>query len=110
MSASLTTFHESDDQPRGHDTRDVMCLVKRHAYELTFAIPHTPQTQTYRPQPHVYVRVKAPAQAAGFVLDLPDVEQLYEDLLQMLDYLQRERRRTEVSKPLEVSHQRHTPG
>jgi hypothetical protein len=109
MSVPLATFHESDDRPRC-DTHDVMCLVKRHTYELTFAIPHTPQTQTRHPQPHVYVRVKAPGQAAGFILDLPDVEQLYEDLLQMLEYLQRERRKTEVSKSFEASHQRHTPG
>ena len=100
MSVSLTTFYESDDRPSGCDTHDVMCLVKRHTYELTFAIPHAPRAQTCRPQPHVYVRVKAPGQAAGFILDLPDVEQLYEDLLQMLEYVQRERRKTEDSKPV----------
>jgi hypothetical protein len=100
MSIPIVTLHESDDRPRGHDTHNVMCLVKRHTYELTFAIPQAPQAQTCRPRPHVYVRVKTPDHAAGFILDLPDVEQLYEDLLQMLEYLQRERRRTEASKPL----------
>ena len=99
MSISLATLHESDDRPSGHATHDVMCLVKRHTYELTFAIPHAPQAQICRPQPHVYVRVKTPGQAAGFILDLPDVEQLYEDLLQMLEYLQRERQKAEASKP-----------
>lgn len=110
MSVSLTTLRASDDRPSGLDTHDVMCLVKRHTYELTFAIPHAPQAQTCRPQPHVYVRVKALGQTAGFMLDLPDVEQLYEDLLQMLEYLQRERRKTEGSKPLQASHQQPTPG
>jgi hypothetical protein len=100
MSVSLVTLHESDDRPSGNDTHDVMCLVKRHTYELTFAIPQAPQAQTCRPQPHVYIRVKTPCQAAEFILDLPDVEQLYEDLLQMLEYMQRERRKTGVSKTL----------
>jgi hypothetical protein len=105
MSVPLTTLQECANRPSGHDTHDVMCLVKRHTYELTFAIPHALQAQTCRPQPRVYIRVKTPGQAAGFILDLPDVEQLYEDLLQMLEYLQRERRKTEASKPIYASHQ-----
>jgi hypothetical protein len=100
MSVSLVTLHESDDQPGGNDTHDVMCLVKRHTYELTFAVPHAPQAETCHTQPHVYVHVKTPCQAAGFILDLPEVEQLYEDLLQMLEYMQRERRTTGASKTL----------
>jgi hypothetical protein len=87
-----------------------MCLVKRHAYELAFAIPHAPQMQLYPPQPHVYVRVKTVGQTAGFILDLTVVEQLYEDLLRMLEYLQRERQKTEASKPLSTSHHQHMPG
>lgn len=99
MSVSLATLHESNVRHSGRDTLDVMCLVKRHAYELTLAIPHAPQVQICRRQPHVYVRLKAPGQAAGFILDLPDVERLYEDLRQMLEYLQRERRKRKALRP-----------
>jgi len=100
MSVSLTTLHESDDRLSGADTHDVMCLVKRRTYELMFAVPHAPQAQTCSTQPRVYVRVKTSCQAAGFTLELPDVERLYEDLLQMLEYVQHEHRRPTAPKPL----------
>jgi hypothetical protein len=99
MSVSLAILHESDDRTSGNDTHAVMCLVKRPTYELAFSVPQKPHAQACSTQPHVYVRVKTPCQAAGFILDLPDVEQLYEDLLQMLEYMQRERRKVGASNP-----------
>jgi hypothetical protein len=79
---------------------DIMCLVKRHTYELAFAIPHSPQGSPAEALPCLHVRVKHTGDAGGFVLNLGDVECFYEDLLQMMEYLQNERQRVGLSKPI----------
>jgi hypothetical protein len=45
------------------------------------------------------VRVKTPRQGRGFILEMPEVEQFYGDLLQMIEYMQSERRSAEASTP-----------
>jgi hypothetical protein len=87
-------------------THEVMCLVKRHTYELAFAIPDLPHDSPEETQPHLHgrvnlhVRLKQTYDTEGFVLNLEDVERLYEDLLQMMEYLRNERQRIELSKPV----------
>jgi hypothetical protein len=99
MSVSLANFNATYDRSLNEDTHDVMCLVKRHTYELAFAVPHAPQALACGAQPRIYVRAKTPCQAGRFILELADVEQFYGDLVQMLEYMQSERQKTGVSMP-----------
>lgn len=100
MTVSLADLDISCDRLSSEETHDVMCLVKRHAYELAFAVPHAPHVLDDGAQPRLHIHVKRPCQAGGFALNLEDVERFYEDLLQMLEYLQNERQRTAASKPV----------
>lgn len=100
MMVSLVTPDASCDQPFEVVTHDVMCLVKRHAYELAFAVAHSPHAPAGEAQPRLHVRVKQPGQAGEFVLALEDIERFYEDLLQMIEYLQTERQKVGMSKPM----------
>jgi hypothetical protein len=91
MTVSLTIPDMPCNQPLDAATHDVMCLVKRHTYELAFAVPLPPYTLAGGAQPRVHVCVKQPCQTGGLVLNLEDVECLYEDLLQLMAYIQNER-------------------
>jgi hypothetical protein len=93
MTISPTGSDLSYDQPFDAGTHDVVCLVKRQTYELTFAVPHIPQALAWGAGLRLLIRVKQPCQAGGFVLNLEDVQSFYEDLLQMIAYLQSERQR-----------------
>lgn len=100
MSISLEMHYTSCDQSFDPATHEVMCLVKRHLYELAFVVPLAPQSPSGDAQPCLYMRVKAMDNAGGFRLNLEDVECLYEDILQMMEYVQNERQRMEASKPI----------
>jgi hypothetical protein len=100
MTVSLADPKLSCEQPLGAETYDVMCMVKRHAYELAFAVPHASRAIACGAQPCMHIRVKTPCQAEGFVLTLENVARFYEDLLQMMEYLQREHQKLGTSKPL----------
>jgi hypothetical protein len=100
MTVRLVAPETSLDQPLDAATHDVMCLVKRRAYELAFAVPLEPHALTGGAQPRLHVRVKQPGHAGGFVLSLREVEGFYEDLLQMMQYLQNERQKTGSSKSI----------
>jgi hypothetical protein len=100
MTVSIATPDISCNQPFDVATHDVMCLVKRHAYELVFALPHALHAMADEAQLRLQVHVKWPCQAGGFVLSLKDVERFYEDLGQMIEYWQTERQKIAMSKPV----------
>jgi hypothetical protein len=89
--------HEQSFDAAAHE---VICLVKRHTYELAFAVPPSAHGLPGGAQPCLHVRLKQTCVAGGFVLNLADVECLYEDLLQMVEYLQNERHRTGLSQSI----------
>ena len=99
MTISLETADRSDDQPFDVAMHDVRCLVKRHAYELAFTFLHSPHDATADEiQVRLYVHVKLPCLADGFVLPLRDLDHFYEDLLQMLEYWHTERRKIAMTR------------
>jgi hypothetical protein len=65
MTVSLVTPDASCDQPFEVVRHDVMCLVKRHAYELAVAVPHSPHAPADEAQPRLHVRMKQPCRAGG---------------------------------------------
>jgi hypothetical protein len=99
MTVSLATPDITCDQSFDVATHDVICLVKRHAYELAFALPHSPQAMADKAQLRLHVHVRWPCQAGGFVLSLGDIERFYADLLQMIEYWHTERQKTGLTKP-----------
>jgi hypothetical protein len=100
MTISSAALETSCDQPFDAATYDVMCLVKRRAYELAFAVPHSPPALADGAQPCLHVRVKQSPQGGGLLLSLEEVERFYEDLLQMMHYVQNERQKNGASKPI----------
>jgi hypothetical protein len=100
MTISLADRYISRDQSSCEATYDVMCLVKRRTYELAFAVPRAPHTLTHGAQLCLHVRLKTQCQTGGFTLTLAEVEQCYEDLLQIREYMQSERQKIGTSKPL----------
>jgi hypothetical protein len=109
MSISPAHLDASPDRPLSENTHDVMCLMKRHTYELAFAVPRSPQALTCGAQPRVYVRIKTPCHAGRLSLDLVDVAQFYEDLLQTLEYMQSEGQKPGASPHLGARSHQHTP-
>jgi hypothetical protein len=88
------------DQAFDRATRDVMCLVKRPAYELAFTLPHVPHAMRDETQLRLHVHVKWACQAGEFVLSLGDTARLYEDLLQIIEYWRTEGQKSGRSKPV----------
>ena len=99
MPVSPAKLDAPHGRPPSEETHDVMCLVKRHTYELAFAVPHSPDALARGAQPKVYIRVKTPCRTGQFIFDLADVERFHEDLQQMLEYMQSERQKTGISTP-----------
>jgi hypothetical protein len=91
MTVSPLVPEASLDQSLDAASRDVMYLVKRRAYELAFAVAQAPDASAHGVQPRLHVRMRQPCQGGGFVLSLREVERFYEDLLQMMLYIQNER-------------------
>ena len=100
MTVLLATPDMSNHQSFDVATHDVMCLVKRHAYELAFALPHSLHAMADEAQLCLHVHVKWPGQAGGFVLPQRDIARVYADLLQMIEYWQTERQKIARSRPV----------
>jgi hypothetical protein len=100
MSIPLVIAQMSCDQPFDSATHEVVCLVKRHLYELAFAVPHAFRSSAGGAQPCLYMRVRHLDHTGGFCLHLGEIERLSEDLLQVMKYVQFENQRMGASKPV----------
>jgi len=99
MSVSLAYPNSPSHRSGREDTHEVMCWIKRSAYELAFAVPQAPHVGACGARPRVYVRMKTPSEDGSFILDMPDVERFYGDLRQMIEYMQSERRKAGQQPP-----------
>jgi hypothetical protein len=73
-------------------TYQVMYLAKRSSYEFIFAIPdHPPFLSADRPL--FQMRFKDQRQAHDVVLNLDELEDFYEGLSQLVEYIKAERER-----------------
>jgi len=86
----LETDVEWESDPQMYD---VVYLVKCPAYEFIFAVPKT-QAALLRGQ-HAFFRVRFRNQPEeqGFVLDLESLEEFYEGLSRLMEYIRIERLR-----------------
>jgi hypothetical protein len=97
---SLTPPDMACNQPFDMATHNIMCLVKRHAYKVSFTLPHVPHAMSDEAQLRLHVQVRGACQAGEFGLSLGDTERLYEDLRQIIEYWQTERQKSRRSKPV----------
>ena len=73
------------------ETHEIMYLVKRPSYEFLFAVPKRGTCYLGEERPLFQVRLKAQGQLLGFVLDSEEMEDFYESLSRLMEYVQEER-------------------
>jgi hypothetical protein len=93
MAKSPEPLDGNSDRERDANTYQVVYLVKRLTYELILAVPET-QTPSHSEKPAVFqVHFRNQPQEQGFVLDLPELEDFYESLSRLLEYVHIEQRK-----------------
>jgi hypothetical protein len=75
------------------ETYQVMYLAKRPSYEFVLAIPEDHPHLLNADRALVQMRFKEQHQAQDFVLNLKALEDLYEGLSQLVEYIKAERER-----------------
>lgn len=75
-------------------TYQIMYMAKRPSYELMFAISEDHQRFLSADRPLFQVRFKDQRQAHDVVLDLDELEDFYEGLSQLMEYIKIERERS----------------
>lgn len=72
------------------ETHEIMYLVKRASYEFLFAVPKRRGSFQGEERPLFQVRFKDQCQTSGFVLDIEEMEDFYEGLARLMEYVQAE--------------------
>ena len=72
------------------ETHEVMYLVKRASYEFLFAIPKKRGAFQGEDRPFFQVRFKEQGQIPGFILEIDEMEDFYEGLRCLMEYVQAE--------------------
>jgi hypothetical protein len=68
-------------------THEIMYVVKRPSYELYLAVPRTPLPHPRQGQPLILLRVKRQGQPQSVVLELPELEDVFDGMERLLAYL-----------------------
>jgi hypothetical protein len=71
-------------------THEIMYLVKRASYEFLFAVPKKGASIPREERPLFQVRFRDQCQLPGFVLDIEEMEDFYEGLSRLMEYVQAE--------------------
>jgi hypothetical protein len=91
----LDIDYEGGDDPNVYD---VVFMVKRRAYEFVFAVPKTQAAVLMGQQALFQVRLRNQPDEQGFAFNLETLEDFYEDLSRLMEYINIERLRSgEVS-------------
>jgi len=72
------------------ETHEIMYLVKRPSYEFLFAVPRRGTSYLSEERPLFQVRFKSQPQLLGFVLDSEEMEDFYESLSRLMEYVREE--------------------
>jgi hypothetical protein len=78
------------DWDRISETHEIVYLVKRSTYELLFAIPRRRACYLGEDRPLFQVRFKYPYQIPGLIFGIEEVEDFYDGLSQLMEYVQME--------------------
>lgn len=79
------------------ESYQVMYLVKRPSYELVFAIPTGHPSSCNLDHAIFQVRFKEQSQTGSFVLKLEELEDFYDGLSQLMEYIRIERAKSGTS-------------
>jgi hypothetical protein len=82
---------EGEDDPSMYD---VVFMVKRPAYEFVFAVPKTQAALLRGQQALFQVRFRTQPDEQGFALNLEALEDFYESLSRLMEYVNIERLRS----------------
>jgi hypothetical protein len=72
------------------ETYEIMYLVKRSSYEFCFAVPKRQETHLSEERPLLQVRFKEPSQIPGLVLEINEMEDFFEGLSRLMEYVRLE--------------------
>jgi hypothetical protein len=73
----------------GHimETHEIMCLVKRSLYEFCFAVPTRQVGNLSEERPLLRLRFKEQYQMPGLVLKIEEMENLFDGLSRLIEYV-----------------------
>jgi hypothetical protein len=75
------------------ETYEIMYLVKRPSYEFCFAVPRRQETHLSEERPLLQVRFKDQSQMPGLVLEIDEIEDFFEGLSRLMEYVRVEEAR-----------------
>jgi hypothetical protein len=85
------------DRERDANRYEIVYVSKRPGYEFLFSVP-TPHTADVSAAPPLFhLRFRAPHQERGVVLDLKGLEDFYESLSRLMEYINIERQKSSQS-------------
>jgi hypothetical protein len=93
MNRSSDPLDTDDSQEQELQPYHVVYLVKRPAYEFIFAIPKTPPPFSGGKKPFFQVYFHPHRNYQGVVLQLDELQDFYDSLSHLMEYLQIERQR-----------------
>jgi hypothetical protein len=85
------------DRERDANRYEIVYVIKRPGYELVFSVPTTHTADISAPPPLFHLRFRAPHQERGVVLDLKALEDFYESLSRLMEYINIERQKSSQS-------------
>jgi hypothetical protein len=88
------------DRERDANGYEIVYLIKRPRYEFVFSVPTAHWADGSAPPPLFHLRFRAPSQQQGVVLDLEVLEDFYESLSRLMEYIRIERQKSPSSQDL----------
>jgi hypothetical protein len=90
MTLSPENVDTEFDLDRLRETHEIMYVVKRPAYEFCFAVPRNQANRVGEEGPLLHVRFKDQAQMPGLVLEIGQMEDFFEGLSRLMEYVRAE--------------------
>jgi hypothetical protein len=81
------------DWDRMLETHEIIYVVKRPFYEFCFAVPRERATRLHQERPRLLIRFKDQCQMLGLVLEIGQIEDFFEGLSRLMEYVRAEEAR-----------------
>jgi hypothetical protein len=91
MALSPETVNSEIDRERRIDIHEIMYLVKRPLYDFCLTVPRMGATGQGNGRPLLQVRFKDQCLKPDFVLEIDEMEDFFEDLCQLMEYVRAEK-------------------
>jgi hypothetical protein len=90
MRSSPKNVDTEYDWDRIMETHEIMYLVKRSSYEFCLAVPRRQVTHLSEGRPLLQVRFKEQCQTSGLVLKIEEMEDFFDELSRLMEYVRAE--------------------